>query len=87
MDNIANALAFINEGIDALSIEMYRGRDTDHMARVDAIEATIAVDLERVDCAIGRQGESMFAAVAENIKQAMAALHGAKAALTAGGEG
>lgn len=81
MVDIATARAFIDEAIEALSVEMYRGRDTDRMERVDAIEATIAVELERVDSAIGPKGTSMFAALADNIKQTMAALHGAKAAL------
>lgn len=76
-----DALAFINEAIDALSIEMYRGRDTHNMERVDPIEATIAVHLERVDSAIGPKGASMFADLAADVKQAMAALHGAKQAL------
>lgn len=81
MTDIRTARAFIDEAIDALAIEAYRGFDPDRMERVDAIEATIAVELERVDCAIGPKGTSMFAPLADNIKQAMAALHGAKAAL------
>lgn len=81
MADIQTALAFINEAIEALSIEMYSGRDTRDMTRVDPIEATIAVSLERVDSAIGPRGESMFAAIANDIKQAMIALHGAKQAL------
>ena len=81
--DIQTARAFVDEAIDALSIEMYRApaHDTDNWSPVDPIEATIAISLERVDSAIGPRGESMFAALAENIKQAMAALHGAKAAL------
>ena len=81
MADIANARAFINEAIDALAIEAYRGMDVDRMTRVDPIEATIAIELERIDGALGPRGQSMFAGLADNVKQAMAALHGAKAAL------
>lgn len=81
MSDIRTALAFIDEAIEALSIEMYRGFDPERMERVDPIEATIAVELERVDSALGPRGQSMFHPIAESIKQAMAALHGAKAAL------
>jgi hypothetical protein len=83
MTDIQTARAFVNEAIEALSIEMYRtqGNGPDDCKRVAAIEATIAVDLERVDAAIGPAGQSIFAALADNIRQAMAALHGAKAAL------
>jgi len=79
--DIPTALAFIDEAIDALSIEMYRGPSVDRMESVDPIEATIAVELERIDSALGPRGQSMFAALADNVKQAMAALHGAKNAL------
>lgn len=79
--DIQTAKAFIDEAIDALSIEMYRGIDPERMERVDPIEATIAVELERIDSALGPRGQSMFASLADNVKQAMAALHGAKAAL------
>lgn len=81
MPDLATARAFIDEAIHALSIEMYRGVDTDRMERVDPIEATIAVELERIDSALGPKGQSMFAPMADNVKQAMAALHGAKDAL------
>lgn len=76
-----NAMAFIDEAIAALAIEMYRGSDLESMVAVSPIEATIAVDLERIDSALGPRGNSMFAPMAEQIKQAMAALHGAKQAL------
>lgn len=81
MTDIASARIFVDEAIQALSVEMYKGRDFDDMERVDPIEATIAIELERVDTAIGPKGHSMFATLADNIKQAMAALHGAKEAL------
>lgn len=79
--DVPTARAFIEEAIDALAIEMYRGVETDEMERVAPIGATIAVELERVDRALGPAGQSMFATLADNIRQAMAALHGAKAAL------
>jgi hypothetical protein len=84
MTDIASARIFIDEAIEALSIEMYSGTDPRNMERVDDIEATIAVYLERVDSALGPRGQSMFAPMAENVKQAMAALHGAKQALSSG---
>ncbi len=82
MGDVATARAFIEEAIDALAIEMYRGTRLDAMQPVDPIEATIAVELERIDSALGPRGQSMFANLAENVKQAMAALHGAKQALS-----
>ena len=81
MADLQSARAFIDEAIEALSIEMYRGTSLDNMQPVDPIEATIAIELERVDSAIGPAGHSMFAGLADNVKQAMAALHGAKEAL------
>jgi hypothetical protein len=80
--DIQTARAFINEGIEALSIEMYRGDGSSgDWQPVDPIQATLAVELERIDSALGPSGTSMFAPIAESIKQAMAALHGAKQAL------
>ncbi len=81
MTDPRTALTYINEALDALSIEMWKGRDLDRMVRAPAIEATIAEDLDRIDSAIGVKGQSMFAALAENIRQAVIALHAAKAEL------
>lgn len=80
MVEVETARAYIAEAIEALTLEAYRITDGGE-ERIDAIEATIAIELERVDCAIGRRGESMFAAIAESIRQAVIALHGAKMAL------
>jgi len=77
----SDALAFIDEAIDALTIQAWRGQDVDNMVRVPPLEATIAIELDRVDCAIGPKGKSMFAPLADNVKQAMAALHGARNAI------
>lgn len=79
--DISTAKAFIEEAIDALTTEMYRGTGADDMQPVDPIQATIAVNLDRVDRAIGPSGESMFFAIGEDIKRAVVALHGAKQAL------
>lgn len=81
MSDLATAKAFIDEAINALAIEMYRGRDLGDMQKVDPIEATIAEELDRIDRALGPRGQSMFAPLADNVRQAMAALHGAKNAL------
>lgn len=82
MADLQTAVAFIDEAIEALSIEMWRGQTAERMDRVDPIEATIAVDLERIDSAVGPRGQSIFATLAENVRQAMVALHGAKNALS-----
>ena len=79
---IADARAFINEAIEAISLEMYRGIDAESMQRVDGPECTIVVELERVDSAIGPRGSSMFGALAENVRQCAVALYAAREALT-----
>ncbi len=74
-----NALAFVNEAIKALSLnEAYRETLSGQMVPMPAIEASIAVELERVDRAIGPAGTSMFAHLAECITEAMIALHAAR---------
>ena len=82
--NVQAAQAFIAEAIDALSTEAYKvclSGDTETMESVSQLQATIALDLERIDRAIGSPGTSIFSNLAESIKQAMVALHGAKQAL------
>jgi hypothetical protein len=76
-----DALIFVQEAIDALSIEMWRGADPDNMERVYTPDSSISVELNRVDTAIGPRGESMFARLAENVDQAMIALFAARGAL------
>ena len=53
--------------------------------RMDPIACTIAINLERVDMAIGRRGESMFFKIAEEIKRAVIEIVAAKQALEADG--
>ena len=81
MMDVETAKVFIDEAIDALAIEAHRGPTPNQMKHVDPIGATIAIELERIDRALGPSGASMFAPLAENVKQAMSALHGAKQAL------
>lgn len=82
---MSDALAYIEEAIDALSIHMERSPAEGDLsfAPVAPIEATIAIELERVDSALGLRGQSMFFPLAERIKQAMVAMHAARAALSA----
>lgn len=81
-DDAAQALAHINEAIRALSIEMYSQPSGEaDWVRAPSIQATIAVELERVDSAIGISGNSMFYRLAEKVKQAAIELHAARAAL------
>lgn len=81
------ALRAIDEAIDALSLEMWRGTDPRHMERVYTPEASIALELDRVDRAIGPAGQSMFGILAQQITQAMIALHEARQHLNGGENG
>ena len=83
MSDIETARRAIDDAIDALSIEMWRGRDLDKMERVHSPEACIAIELDRVDRAIGPAGQSMFAALSQQVTHAMIALFEARNALTA----
>ncbi len=78
LDREGECLRFVQEAIDSISLEMWRGNDPQDMARVDTVEATIAIELERVDSAIGIRGTSMFSTLAEQIKQCAIALFAAR---------
>lgn len=79
--DINQARRAIDEAIDALSIEMWREGFLGKLERVYNPESSIAIELDRVDRAIGPAGKSMFGALALDINQAMIALYEAKAAL------
>lgn len=79
--SIADALVHLDDALDALTLEAYRGPDVDHMERVAPIEATLALELERIDMALGPRGQSMFAPIAEEIKRAVIAVVAARNAL------
>ena len=84
IEKLREALPFVEEAIHALGIEMYQGTAPSDMERVEGPSATIAINLDRVDCAIGPAGSSMFASIAEDIRQTVIALHAARAALKEG---
>lgn len=84
MADIQSARAFIEEAITALAVDTWRspaGSDLIEWTKVSPIEANIAEELDRIDRALGVKGASMFAPIADQIRQAMIALHGAKEAL------
>lgn len=75
-----DAIAHLDEAIRALTLEAYRGSGPNDMERSEHF--TVAEELERIDRAIGPKGESMFAAIADNIKAAYVELLAARAALS-----
>ncbi len=77
----SDALVFIEEAISAITLEMWRGMDLESMTKVEGPETTIAEELDRIDRAIGRRGESMFGAMAEQIKECAIALYAARECL------
>ena len=79
--SISDALAHLDDALDALTLEAYRGPDTDSMERVAPIQATLAIELERIDMALGPRGQSMFAPIAEEIKRAVIAIVAAQESL------
>ena len=76
--HIEQARRAIDEAIESLLIEMYK---EDGVTRIKGPESTIAIELDRVDSAIGPKGQSMFASLAEDIRQCTIALYEAKNAL------
>jgi len=79
---IEDARRAVDDAIESLTLEMYRGpvlgKD---MERVAGPEASIAIELDRIDSALGFKGHSMFAPMAEKVRHCMIALHEARAAL------
>ena len=84
--SISDAIAHLDDALDALTLEAYRGQDTDSMERVAPIQATLALELERIDMALGARGQSMFAPIAEEIKRAVIGIVAARNALAEKGE-
>lgn len=79
--SVTDAIAHLDDALDALTLEAYRGQDTDSMERVAPIQATLALELERIDMALGARGQSMFAPIAEEIKRAVIGIVAARNAL------
>lgn len=77
----ADALAFVEEAIASITLEMWRGIDPEHMTKIEGPETTIAVELDRIDGALGPRGTSMFAPMSEQIKQCAIALYAARDSL------
>ncbi len=85
--SIQDALVHLDGALDALTIESHScpakdaGTDRAEWSKVDPIQSTLAIELERVDSAIGRRGASMFSPIAESIKQAVIEIIAAQNAL------
>jgi hypothetical protein len=93
MMGTADALAHLDAALDALTIECYScpardlGTPEQEWTRQPPIQATLAIELERVDCAIGPRGASMFHSIAESIKQAVIEIIAAQNALQSNTKG
>jgi hypothetical protein len=86
MSSINDALAHLDDALDALTVEAYTATfeqvDNDDWQRCSPVQATLALELERIDQALGPAGKSMFAPIAEEIKRAVIAIVAAQNALT-----
>jgi len=81
-----DAIAHLDEALDALTLEGFSyDPATGASERLPGIQCTLAVELERVDAALGPRGQSMFAPIAEEIKRAVIEIVAAKQALEADG--
>jgi hypothetical protein len=74
-----DARLHLDEAMNLLTLEAYRGTDLDNMERVE--DFTIAEELERVDRAIGPKGTSMFAGLADAVRSAYVEIKAAREAL------
>lgn len=68
----SDALAHLTEALSALTTEasIFDAASGEEIA-LEPVERTIALDLERIDAALGKAGESIFFPIAENIKSAV----------------
>lgn len=81
MSDIEAAKRHLDEAIRVLTIEAYRvGIDGSETPIRDM--CNIAVELERVDCAIGPKGESMFGRYAQTALEAFTEIKLARAVLS-----
>lgn len=76
----ADAIEHLKAAAAALTLEAYRGSDPTDMVRADHF--TIAEELDRIDRAIGPKGSSMFAAMADRIRDAYVEILAARTALS-----
>jgi hypothetical protein len=79
MSSIQDARIHLDEAIEHLTLEAYRGRTPETMER--DFNFTLAEELERVDRAIGPAGKSIFFAIAASIRAAFVEVKAARAAL------
>jgi hypothetical protein len=82
----ADALSYLDDALDALTVEAWTApASKTHLdeawERVPPIQATLAIELERIDTALGPRGKSMFAPIAEEIKRAVIGIVAAQNAL------
>jgi hypothetical protein len=78
--SISDAIAHLDAAKSALTLEAYRGVDPEHMERLDHF--TIAEELDRIDRALGPKGQSMFASMADTIRETYTEIIAARAALS-----
>lgn len=86
MANIEDARVHLADALSALTINV-QNSDTGEEGtwrEAPAIETTLAWELERIDRAIGPTGRTMFASIAERIKEAVIAVIAAQRALDGG---
>ena len=87
MNGVNDALAHLDDALDALTIESFTcsagdvGTDEEKWERAPPIQATLAIHLERIDSALGPRGKSMFFPIAEDIKRAVIAIVAAQNSL------
>ncbi len=77
---IESARPHIEEAYRLLTGECYRGPSPEEMQPVEGV-CTIVMDLQRIDCAVGKPGESLFAAIADTIQAAYVEITAARNAL------
>lgn len=79
MVHTQDAKLHLDEAMRFLTLEAFRidldGNET------EALDFTIAEDLERIDRAIGPRGESIFAKIGDDIRSAYVEIKAARAAL------
>jgi hypothetical protein len=80
MNDIEAAKRHLDEAIRVLTLEAYRGTNPDDMKPCTDL-CSITENLNRVDCAIGPKGESMFARCAQDALEAFTEIKLARRAL------
>jgi hypothetical protein len=77
--NVQDARIHLNEAIEHLTLEAYRGRDPENMER--DYNFTLAEELERIDRALGPKGSSLLYPMADSIRAAFVEIKAAREAL------